>query len=398
MSIEIRNPTEDERELLHRMSERAFRRRPAAFNLDDDRAGTPLSRRLVATLDGTVVGKLGMWELGQWFGERCVPTAGVAGVAVEPHVRGQGVASVLLRGALDAMRERGEALATLFPMNHTLYRRRGWEIGGSLPEHEVPAQVLGSLPLPERQVELRPTRPDDLTEVVALHREVARHEPGNLAYGQRFAPRRLLGLAGQQEAYVATIDGSITGALSFVKDDSRDGIEWYSFSVRHLSARDRDSELALWQLLASYHPLARTVRFTAPPQAALPHLLGEREVRPTSAGWAWMTRFVDAAAAFEARGYPPEVSAEIHLDLVDETAPWNAGPHILRVKDGTGSLEPGGAGTVRVPIGQLAAIYTGWADPATLSRWGFLPGAGSAEIDALRRCFAGKTPWSADFF
>lgn len=398
MSIEVRNPTDDERALLHLMSDRAFRLRPAPFDLDDDRAATPLSRRLVATLDGVVAGKLGVWELGQWFGERCVPTGGIAGVAVDPEHRGRGIASALLRAALDAMRERGEALATLYPMNHTLYRRRGWEIGGTCPEHDVPAHVLASLPRPRREVTLRPARPDDLPELVALHGRVARHEPGNLSYGPEFAPRCLLGLPGRQEAYVASIDGTMTGSLTFVKGEGRDGVEWYSLSVRHLAALDIDSELALWRLLASYHPLARTVRFVMPPQAALPHLLGEREVRPTAAGWAWMTRFVDAGAAIAARGYPEAAAAEIELDIVDELAPWNAGRHVLRVKAGSGTLEPGGAGTVRVTVGHLAAIYTGWGDPALYARWGFLPGAAADDIAALRRCFTGKTPWSAVFF
>lgn len=398
MTIEVRNPAEHERELLHTMSERAFRLHPAPFDVEDDRAAIPLSRRLVATIDDVMVGKLGVWELGQWFGERRVPTGGIAGVAVEPEHRGRGIASALLRATLQSMRERGEALATLYPMNHTLYRRRGWEIGGTCPEHDVPIHVLAALPYPRRAVALRPARPDDLPALLALHDHVARHEPGNLAYGPEFAPRRMLGQPGRQEAFVASVDGTPTGSVTFVKEAGRDGVEWYSLSVRHLAALDIDTELALWRLLASYQPLARTVRFVAPPQAALPHLLGEREVRPAGAGWAWMSRFVDAAAAIAARGYPEEAAAEIELDIVDELAPWNAGPYVLGVKDGSGRLEPGGAGTVRVTIGHLTAIYTGWADPALYARWGYLPGAGADEIAALRRCFTGKTPWSAVFF
>lgn len=275
MSIDVRHPTDDERERLHLLSERTFRRRPAAYDPEGDRAAIPLERRLVATVDGEIVGKLGVWKLGQWFGERCVPTGGVAGVAVEPAFRGRGVATALLRTALENMRDRGEALATLFPMNHTLYRRRGWEIGGACPEHEVPTQLLTTLPAPSHNVDLRPAETADLPTLLQLHDRVARREPGNLAYGPEFAASRLLP-AGVQEAYVAAIDGTPTGSVTFTKADSRDGIEWYSLTVRHFAALDLDTELALWRLLGSYRPVVRTVRYIAPQHATLPHFLGER--------------------------------------------------------------------------------------------------------------------------
>lgn len=398
MTIEVRQARDDDREALHRLSQHAFAARPSAYDEADDRAGIPLDRRLVATDKGRIVGKLTVWELGQWFGRRRVPMGGVAGVGVDAAYRGRGVATTLIRHALGAMRERGEAFSTLYPMNHTVYRRHGWEVAGAFPQHRIDLRALATLPKPSRAVEIRATQESDLPALRRLQDSLARDEPGNLSYGSEFAARRLLAQPSGQEAYVAERAGEVVGGLVLARDDDQTSRGFYSLAARTLMAADLDAELALLRLLAAYHPVAQTVELVAPSHFALPMLLGERDLQPTGMGWCWMSRLVDAPAAVAARGFPAEVDVETHLDLHDEVAPWNSGPHVLRVKDGQGRLEPGGRGEVRLGIGTLASLFTGWASPRRLARVDLLAGADEEAVDALERALAGRTPWAGEFF
>jgi predicted acetyltransferase len=400
VGIEVRTAREDEREALHQLSQLAFSARPSAFDEDEDRTNNPLDRRLVATDGSKLVGRFSIWELGQWFGGRKVPMGGVSAVAVDPGYRQRGVGSRLVAAALTAMRERGEVIASLYPMNHTFYRRHGWEVAGSFPEYEVDLRDLADLPKPSRPVVVRPATEADLPAMRAVHDELACEEPGNLSYGDLFAARRMLGYTGIQESYVAELDGRLTGSITFAHKDTSGGREFFRLSVGHHVAADLDTELAFARLLAGHYPVARTLTFVAPQNRALTMQLGERGTRPHGEGWCWMTRLVDAPGAIAARGYDESVSAEVRLDLTDPGAAWNTGRWTLHVRDGKGTLEParGNGGAVALSVGQLAALYTGWSSPAQLSRRGLLSSATEADVAALTRIFRGPSPWCQNFF
>lgn len=398
MAIEVRTARDDERQALHRLSQQAFAARPAPYDEAGDRAATPLDRRLVASEDGRIVGKLAVWKLGQWFGGRRVPMGGVAGVAVEPFARGRGVASALIRHALVAMRERGEVISTLYPMNHTLYRRHGWEVAGAYPESRVDLAALHALPSPKLRSTIRPAEEADLPALRRLHEQVWRDEPGSLWHGAEFARRCMAAHDGVQDVYVAERADEIVGFVTVTRGDAPDDRGFYALAVRTYAALDLDAELELFRLLLSYHPVAEVVNVVLHQAAATPMFLSERVLRPTGLGWCWMTRLVDAPGAIAARGYAEDVDIEVHLDIEDTSAPWNTGAHVLRIKDGQGCLEPGGRGQVRLGIGPLAALYTGWANPRRLRRLGLVTGAEEGDLAALDRAFGGRTPWAQEFF
>jgi predicted acetyltransferase len=399
MALEVRTALDGDREPMFRLGQLGFAARSTTYDEEADRAGVPLDRRLVATDGREIVGRLSVWELGQWFGGRRVPMGGIGGVAVDPAYRGRGVASTLLRRAVGEMRERGEVLSSLFPMNHTLYRRHGWEVAGSYPEHKLDLRALTALPGPTRPASTRRVEKADLPALRALHDEVSRDEPGNLWHGPDFAARRLLGgKPVDQDAYVAERDGALVGLVIVERGDATDDRGFFTVTIRQLLAVDLDAELTLLRLVGAFHPVAEIAELIAPHSYALPMLVGERDLRPAGWGWCWMTRLVDAPGAVAARGYDELVDVEVHLALADDMAPWNAGAHVLRIKDGQGILEPGGRGDVALGVGQFASLYTGWANPRRLSRVGLVAGAADADLRALDLAFAGRTPWMRDFF
>lgn len=395
MTTEIRNFRPEDREQGFALRVQAFS--PTHEPYDPDEAYLPDERRLGWFEDGRLVGALGVWDVGQWFGGRCVPCGGVGGVVVAPDARRRGVATDLLARSLDEMRDRGEVISALYPMTAAPYRRFGWEFAGEHVHRRVPTRALATLPPAPDDVTVRPAGREAAAASAPVFAEVAARHDGNLARSEVFQARRF-DLEDGDYAYVAERDGTTIGVLVYHHARSDDPAAVYDLRVDELVGLDGAAELALWRVLASSTPAAADVGFVSRPADPLLLLLAEDELRAPPRAWHWMLRLVDAPAAVAARGYRQGARATVELEIADARAPWNAGRFVLEVEDGEGRLTPGGAGRVGVDIGTLSAIYTGWARPADLLAIGRLAGATVADVRALSDVFGGPTPWMREFF
>jgi predicted N-acetyltransferase YhbS len=134
----------------------------------------------VACVQGRVSGGLVEVPMGQWFGGQSVSTLGLAGVAIAPEAHGQGLALGLVRHTLRAARQRGVALATLYPCTFRLYRKAGFELVGSYCRFTLQLRQLTRMP--------RPAAVEALSDqwqpaVESAYREVARQHNGYLDRG-----------------------------------------------------------------------------------------------------------------------------------------------------------------------------------------------------------------------
>ena len=400
--VDVRLLEEGDREPAHRLRQEVFQERPSEYDDEVDRDYyAPLDRRLGAFDGDRLIGHLAVWDMGQWFGGRRVPMGGVAGVGVLPEHRGRRVASALLERALGLMRERGDAISTLYPANVGLYRSCGWEIAGVWPLRTTTTQAVSRLPRPTGSVDVRRAGAEDLPAITHAYDRWAAGEPGMLDRPRHYAAR-ITAERDDHQTYLAEAEGTVTGYLWLSREASTDPDESYSTEVNEWLAQDRDALLALWRVAGSGRPISRTLRYVDSPYDSLAMLLHDpgagQEVRAQPAQEHWMTRLVDIQAAVAARGFPPEVAAEVALEVIDELAPWNAGRWTLRVRDGQGELTAGGSGDVAVDVGALSSLYTGWLDAAQAARMGRLTGAGERHITALTACFAGRTPWMLSYF
>ena len=96
-----------------------------------DRVGDENLR--VARIGGQIVGGLGYYPMGQFFGGRSVPIGGIAGVGVAPHVRGQGVARAMVVDVLRSLRAAATPVSGLYPASLQVYRSCGFEPAGDRP-------------------------------------------------------------------------------------------------------------------------------------------------------------------------------------------------------------------------------------------------------------------------
>ncbi|MFB2837613.1 enhanced intracellular survival protein Eis, partial [Floridanema evergladense] len=128
-----------------------------------------------------IVGGLGIYQMGQWFGGKSVPMAGLAAVGVPPEQRGTGVAFELLSQTLQELHEREVPISALYPATQRLYRKVGYEQGGYFCRLEVPTNSIG---LSDRTLPIQPVNPIDYQIFSDIYCQSAIKINGNLDRNQ----------------------------------------------------------------------------------------------------------------------------------------------------------------------------------------------------------------------
>lgn len=347
--------------------------------------------RVVAS-DERVLG--GLWHLpmGQSFGGRVVPTVGIAGVGTDPAHRGQRAASTLMAGSMTELHEQGVPLSTLYPATLPLYRGAGYELAGDRWKICLP---LGRLDLRDTEPALRSAGPDDFAAMAECYGRFARARTGYLDRCQYIWTRIREPKTGSVRHYVVEEDGRMEGYVSLMQVDGASGA-FFDLSLTDAVANSPGAARRLLAFLSSHASMAGDVTLYGSALHPLVALVPEWRATVTL-DLPWMLRIVNLQAALTARGYPMGLSAELHLDIADELLPGNAGPHILRIEDGVGRVEPGGHGTLPIHIRGLAALYSGRASPEDLRLSGLAQGS-AQDWAAAAAVFAGTAPVMSDFF
>ena len=393
MDIEIRVPTPEDLNGIFDVRAQAF-----AVPESDRERWTALidpSEMVTAFLGTQVVGSLNILGLGQWFGGRPVPMGGVATVVVLPEHRGEGLAPRLLEAGLERMRDRGLVVSTLHPATTRVYRSAGWEIGGDLAIHRIPTTALERLPRGESERVRRLTR-DDWPLAQICYDGAAAAQSGWLDRNEWW-----WGVVADEtfvdQTFVYGVDGTdgLAGYVVFTQAQTEKF--GYRLVVEELVAREPGAALTLWRMLGTHGMQVNSITLQRGPVDELLLVLPEQDVTQVSNN-RWMHRLVDAPAAIAARGFPPDVAAEVHLGLTDRLAPWNEGRWLLRVEGGRGELVAGGTGDLQITINGLSALATGWASASSLAGAGLLHHSSPADRAALDAIFAGPTPTMVDDF
>jgi predicted acetyltransferase len=399
MDVPVRALRDDEREAAWRLNQQAFGGGQA--DAEPWMAAVVPSRTMVveAPEGGGLAATAGRWQLGQFFGGRSVPMAGVAGVAVAPEHRGRGYASALMQSMLPAMRADGEVIATLSPATTRLYRGLGWEVAGYQGISCIRTDALSRLPPGAATV--RRAGLADLPAIQACYAAVAAEVDGHVDRSDHYWHTTLAAVWDQREVYVVDADdGGLDGYLVYGREPAAMG---YTIYVRDVAARHGDALTALWRVVGTSATQARETWWHGTPEDPLLMLLPEQQVG-SRMGLRWMLRLVDVAGAVAARGFPAGVEVAADLEVRDRLCPWNEGRWHLTVSGGRGRLEParggggGSGGAVSVGIGALSSLWAGYAVPSALARVGLLSGGSPSDRAALATAFRGPTPWMPDHF
>jgi predicted acetyltransferase len=343
--------------------------------------------------DGRIDAALWLVPMGQWFGGRSVPMTGIAAVGVAPEARGRGLAIRLMTEALRELHEKGTALSGLYPATQTLYRKAGYEQGGCRYKTVI---TPGDIRSRGRDASIRAATEADRDTVERVYRTYARNMAGHLDRGPYIWDRVYAVRGEAAHGYIVEENGEATGHVYVIIRPVDTGSGGFTIAVTDLVALTPAAGNTLWSFLADHRSMSKELTWFTGPDNPMLFLQPEQPYK-TSLQLLWMLRIADVTAALEARGYSPNVKAELHLKIIDEVVPGNAGTFVLQVEEGRGQVRRGGNPLLTMDIGALATLYAGFSSPWKLSTAGRLSGDAAA-LAAAAGVFSGSAPWMPDMF
>jgi predicted acetyltransferase len=399
MGTEIRPYQSDDFEQVTAIRREAFR--GASRNADWERGGWVLA-------EGGRIEAIALVERArQWFGGRVAPCAQVRSVAVVPWARGRGRSRRLLTEILLWLRQDGAAVSTLYPTLLAPYRRVGYEVAGSRTRYR---QAIATLPRTGPS-DVVPFEASMLSEVQACYRRFAAQTNGLLDRPDYWWDRLLAG-SEEQPVYgaVARSGDQIAGYMLYTQERGHGhamdvppsplavlGLT-YALDCRDLVWTDRRSACALLGYVRGNGGLGTDLLWFGPSPEPLSLLADRQDAIAVQTAELWMSRLIDVEAALRARGYPPDLSTAIELEVVDPVLPANARCLRLEWCEGEMTVEQVVRAGTRVDVGALASMYTGRLPAREAARLGLLAGASGREIAALEGAFRGPQPWLPDVF
>jgi predicted acetyltransferase len=345
--------------------------------------------------DDHLVARLATRGYHSWFGGSAVPSGGIAGVVVTAERRGTKLLDELFRVALDdGLRERGEAVSTMFCTAPGIYRKFGYEVISSYDTVEVPAAALARIGAPAG-VRTRRATPADFDAVCRVYDTWAAAQNGPLT-------RRGPAFPADAKAFIDAFTG-----VTLAVDDAGEVIgfaSWHrgqetgdsaTLEVVDLLALRGDAYGALWHVLGSFGSVVGQVRLCTSghdvARLSLPSAHWKAVEREP-----YMLRVHDVPGAFAARHWP--VDGDVAFSVAGDHLGTTNGAWRLVIERGKATCVPAAAadGPVLTP-GGLALAWAGAQTCANLRMAGHL--SGSMENDeALDRVLAPRPIHIRDSF
>ncbi|MBV6459210.1 MAG: hypothetical protein HONBIEJF_02354 [Fimbriimonadaceae bacterium] len=204
MGIVVRRYREDDRETYAQVHGDVYRDgTPLRPDEAIEKEGDMLA--FVAECDGEVVGGYRQLEATFSWNGQGLWGAGIAGVAVSPAARRQGVGAALMEDSVRQMKDEGRVLAALYPFRSSFYQRFGYENCGcklkiTCPQHRMPR---GDESFDSRRLTIA-----DVEELDACHKRHAARYNGiwlrtHIQWAEELAsPRRIFGIGKPVKGYL----------------------------------------------------------------------------------------------------------------------------------------------------------------------------------------------------
>ncbi|MEO1132156.1 MAG: GNAT family N-acetyltransferase [Cyanobacteria bacterium J06639_1] len=317
-----------------------FQSTPAAESAYLDRVG--LENSAIVRQGAQLAGGLVTIPMGQWFGGQRVPMTGIASVAIAPEARGRGAALALMRHALHKLHADGAALSVLYPAVQELYRRVGYEQGGSYCGWEIETQNINTRcgTLPVRAVAIADPSFRD------LYMRQARATPGHLDRHPCIWQEKLV-KAEKEPLYAYLFGGDRSeGYLLYRQEKTPTGTVALILDKCLPTAAARQRFWAFW---TAHRSQVDRLRWYGSAVDDLAAILPEQRVKSWF-GERWLLRIIDVKRALTTRGYPKHLNAELHLDVRDEWIEVNSDRFILQVSNGVAEVKRGGTGALKLDI------------------------------------------------
>ena len=345
--------------------------------------------------DDHLVARLATRGYHSWFGGSAVPSGGIAGVVVTAEQRGTKLLDELFRVALDeGLRERGEAVSTMFCTAPGIYRKFGYEVISSYDTVQVPAAALARIGAPAG-VRTRRATPADFDAVCRVYDTWAAAQNGPLTRRGPAFPADAKAFIDAFTGVTLAVDdaGEVIGFASW--DRGQETGDSATLEVVDLLALSGDAYGALWRVLGSFGSVVGQVRLCTSGHDVARLWL-------PSAHWKvverepYMLRVHDVPGAFAGRDWP--VDGDVAFSVAGDYLGTTNGAWRLVIERGKATCVPAAAadGPVMTP-GGLALAWAGAQTCANLRMAGHLSG-GMENDEALDRVLAPRPIHIRDHF
>jgi predicted acetyltransferase len=255
---------------------------------------------------GRAVAGLSIIPMGHYFGGQSVRAGGITAVGVAPEQRGSGVGLWMLLQSLAELHRQAVPIATLYPATTVFYRRAGFERASQRLLYDVPLAAIG---VRDYTLEAVPAGPDEYPIIRQLYAQQAARVTAFIDRPAFYWEDILDPKDKRTYKFIVQRDGVPEGYVVFSH------ASWgESLRVSDIVALTPAAGRRLLTLLADHRSMIETMRLPGGPNDTLLFLMAEQKQK---LGWALdlMLRIVDVTGALGARGYPPGLSAELHLDV-----------------------------------------------------------------------------------
>jgi predicted acetyltransferase len=345
--------------------------------------------------DDHLVARMATREYHSWFGGSAVPTGGIAGVAVAAERRGEKLLDELFRVVLgDGLRERGEAVSTLFCTAPGIYRKFGYELISSYDTVKIPTATLARIGAPA-DVRTRRATPADFDAVCEVYDAWAAAQNGPLTRRGPAFPADASDFIDAYTGVTLAVDHAddVVGFASWRR--GRGSGDSTTLEVIDLLALSGDAYRALWRVLGSFGSVIGQVRLCTSGHDVARLWL-------PSAHWQvverepYMLRVHDVPGAFAARDWP--VDGGVAFSVAGDHIGTTNGSWRLVIEQGKATCTPAAPadGPVLTP-GGLALAWAGAQTCANLRMAGHLSG-GMENDEALDRVLVPRPIHIRDYF
>jgi predicted acetyltransferase len=350
-----------------------------------------------------LIGGLGMYRMGQWFGGRPIASAGISGVAIHPGHRGTGACAVMMRSVLRELYDEGIPLSSLYASTQRLYHQCGYTQAGTQTQYSMPIQELVASGIA-------------LDRTLPVHR-FASPPLDSLRYAEEVRARQSSGLLqrsdGLWQRLLNPYDGRGSITYLFGEEAKPEGYVILRPGVRErgvpqpLVSTDvvTNTPRALQRLVAllyDHRSMMNDFHWFGSPNDALV-LFSNRSLVHVLQQLRWLLRIVHLPLAIAQRRFPPFVNGELHLEVDDPLIDRNSGRWVVSFCDAAASVQRGGQGTLRCDIGWLSPLFSSYMTPTQLVNIGKLTTNGTnsvieSQLQLASAAFAGPAPWLPELF
>ncbi len=323
-----------------------------------------------------------------------VAMGGVTAVGTLPEYRRQGLVRAITTRSFADMRERGQAVASLWASQAAIYQRYGYALSSALVTYRIDSVDVGFADGDGGSARVARVDADTGAEILkkvyidfVAQRMCYLHRSKTLWMNGVLSNSPLTGPVHIAVAYAA--NGAPTGYVAYHVRNDKTGhpTRGQELLVKDLVWLNVDAYRSLWTWLARHDLVGRITWMRAPIDDPAPELFVEpRLLNAQSRDGIWL-RIVDAQAALAQRGY--QTSGAITLEIVkDDLTPWNEGRVKLECSAEGATVTPSsGNADIRLSVKALASLYTGFRSARQLSQWGMLDGDDAA-IERATQMFA----------